>query len=144
MAGTRDEVHLLLVGHSTGHVDVVKKNGAKDVILFTTEGCLEIARSLSKELCDSGINVKDTCLLEPFSEDSVAVMTETISNMCDEISQAGHVPVIGLTGGTNLMVAAMCLVATRKKLKCHYVCRSNDAMLYVDLAGAFESIGGLV
>lgn len=144
MTGKGAEVHMLLVGHSTGHVKTVKDNGARDMMLFTTQECLEITRSLSQELSDSGINVVDTCLLDPFSQGSVSVMTEMISAKCDEILMAGQIPVVGLTGGTNLMVAAMCLVATRKKLKCHYICKENNALLKIDLSKAFASIGGLV
>jgi len=142
--GKGAEVHMLMVGHSTGHVRAVVENGARDVVFFTTLECLEITSSLSRELRDSGVNVIDTCILYPVLPDSISLMTELVSAKCDEMLSAGNIPVVGLTGGTNLMVAAMSLVATRKKLKCHYICKGSNAMLKIDLPTAFASIGGSV
>lgn len=138
------EVHLLLVGHSTGHVDAVAENGARNVIMFTTEDCMGEARLLTSKLGTRGINVIDVRKLDPFSADSVSEMAKTITETCDQASKAGLVPVIGLTGGTNLMVAAMCLVALRKGLKCHYVSRQSGTISPVDISAAYFRIGGVV
>ncbi len=120
-------VHFLLLGHSKDHIITVTEHFKPDaVVLFTSANLALENAEFIQELELKGLNVYEQVILSPFSEGAIESMTETILATHKKYAVKGSTIMMGLTGGTNLMVASMALAALQKGSLAHY-CVNDDS-----------------
>lgn len=120
-------VHFLLLGHSKEHILTSIKHFRPDgVVLFTSADLFEEHAEYIQESESMGIRVHELVSLSPFTEDALVSMTREILAVYDRYAAKGCTIMMGLTGGTNLMVASMTLAALQKGCPAHY-CVNDEA-----------------
>lgn len=120
-------VHFLLLGHSRDHIVTVTEEFNPDgIVLFTSADLALEHAEFIQELERKGLQVYEEIYLSPFSEGAIESMTEAILATHQKYAVKGNVIVMGLTGGTNLMVASMALAALQKGSLAHY-CVNDDS-----------------
>ena len=129
-------LHFLLLGHAKEHVRaVIEHYSIRNAVIFTSmelEGeNLPFIRSLE----DEGVLIAEVIYLEPFGQDALERMTARILDAYHTHSGSGRPEfVMALTGGTNLMVVAMAVVALMKGLPAHYVLNNGkNEVIEIDL-----------
>jgi len=134
-------VHFLLLGHSRDHIVTVTEHFRPDaVVLFTSADLALEHAEFIQELESDGLRVYEMVALSPFSEGAIESMTETILTTHEKYAAKGNTIVMGLTGGTNLMVASMALAALQKGSLAHY-CVNDDSgtVLRIDILQRLSS-----
>lgn len=129
-------IHFLLLGHAKEHIGtVIEYYNIQDAVIFTSKELEEENLPFIRSLHDRGITISEVIDLEPFGEDALEQMTKKILETYSVYSQSGRSEfVVGLTGGTNLMVVAMALVALMKELPAHYVLNNGkNEVVEIDL-----------
>jgi len=88
----------------------------------------------SKTLGETGPKVLEQINLSPFSDNALESMTAAILSAHEKFGSNGEHISVSLTGGTNLMVLAMALVAISRRLPAFY-CVNNEeqTILSIDL-----------
>jgi hypothetical protein len=88
----------------------------------------------SKTLGETGPQVLEQINLSPFSDNALESMTAAILAAHKKYGTNGELISVSLTGGTNLMVLAMALVAISRRLPAFY-CVNNEeqTILSIDL-----------
>lgn len=114
-------VHFLLLGHSRDHIVTVTEEFNPDgIVLFTSADLALEHAEFIQELELKGVNVYELVTLSPFSKGALESMTEEILTTYERYVTKGNTVVMGLTGGTNLMVTSMALAALQKGCLTHY------------------------
>ncbi len=137
-------LHFLLLGHAKEHIRaVIDHYGIKNAVIFTS---MELEREnlpFIRSLEDEGIVIAEVINLEPFGQDALERMMVRILDAYRTHSGSGRTEfVVALTGGTNLMVVAMALVALMKGFPAHYVLNNGrNEVVEIDL---FESLAPCV
>jgi hypothetical protein len=133
-------LHFLLLGHAKEHIGaVIEYYNIQNAVIFTSKELEEENLPRIKQLQDMGVTVSEVVYLEPFGQDALERMTKKILETYSAHSRSGQSEfVVGLTGGTNLMVVAMALVALLKGLPAHYVL--NNGKNEIVEIGLFERL----
>lgn len=122
-----DSVHILLCGHSTGHIAVVVEELKPiHVELLTSEELFQGARELLQNL---EVNSKSVTCIPAFTE---AALNEGICEIVTryKLLQAefpGKEIYFGITGGTNVMVLEAAMSALAVGAIMHYVLRRQPS-----------------
>ena len=128
----KESIHFILLGHSKTHIQrVVEYFKLKKMVVFSSTELEDENRPFLEDLSSKGIQILEVVHLDPFKVKALENMIAIITEKYEEYSKHGMDPIItSLTGGTNLMVVAMALVASEKRLKAHYVLNneSNDVI----------------
>lgn len=137
-------LHFLLLGHAKEHVRaVIEHYSIRTAVIFTSTELEEENLPFIQSLRDEGVVIAEVINLEPFGQDALERMTARILDAYHNHSGFGRTEfVVALTGGTNLMVAAMALVALMKGLPAHYVL--NNGRNEVLEIGLFERLASCV
>ena len=126
-------LHFLLLGHAKEHVRaVIEHYSIRNAVIFTSMELEGENLPFIRGLHDEGVVIAEVINLEPFGQDALERMTARI---LDAYSGSGKTKfIVALTGGTNLMVVAMALVALMKGLPAHYVLNNGrNEVVEIDL-----------
>ena len=137
-------LHFLLLGHAKEHIRVViERYRIRNVVIFTSAELEEENLPFIQSLRDKEVVISEVINLEPFGQDALERMTARILDAYHIHSRSGRTEfVVALTGGTNLMVVAMALVALMKGLPAHYVLNNGrNEIVEIDL---FERLAACV
>ena len=132
---TIQHIHFLLVGNSKEHLyRYISHFHPDSVVLFTSQDLAEDTALFSKTLGKTGPKVLEQINLSPFSENALDCMTAAILTAHNKYGGNGALISVSLTGGTNLMVLAMALVAISRRFPAFY-CVNNEeqTILTIDL-----------
>jgi hypothetical protein len=142
-AGT-SPLHFLLLGHAKEHIHaVIEHYSIRNAVIFTSMELEGENLPFIRGLHDEGVVIAEVIYLEPFGQDALERMTARILDAYRTYFGSGRTEfVVALTGGTNLMVAAMALVALMKGLPAHYVL--NNGRNEVLEIGLFERLASCV
>jgi len=128
-----ESVHFLLLGHSKEHIlTAIEYFGLDAVVMFTSIDLFEEHEGFIQELESGGIRVLELVSLSPFTENALKSMTHEILAVYDRYAAKGCTIIMGLTGGTNLMVASMALAALQKGCPVHY-CVNDDSRTILNI-----------
>ena len=121
-------LHFIIMGNSKEHIQkAIDHFKITDMVIFSSDELLDTNRPFIGDLRDKGIMIREIVSLKPFDTDSIRVMTVEMLRANSRYSPRCNIDIIvALTGGTNLMVVAMALVALLQGLKCHYVVKDCD------------------
>jgi hypothetical protein len=128
-------LHFILVGNSKEHISRGLDHFHPDsVVFFTSIDLADDTALFRNNLAASGTNILETIILSPFSHTALESMTAAILAAHDKYAAKEYAISVSLTGGTNLMVLAMSLVALARGLPAYY-CVNNDeqTILKIDL-----------
>jgi hypothetical protein len=127
-----ESIHFMLIGHSKTHVQrVVEYFKIKKMVVFISIELQKENQSFLEDLSSKGVEFLEVVPLDPFDTKALENMINVITEKYELYSNHGKLTVVtSLTGGTNLMVVAMALVASEKRLKAHYVLNNecNDVI----------------
>ncbi len=129
-------LHFLLLGHAKEHVRaVIEHYSIRTAVIFTSTELEGENLPFIRGLQDEGVVIAEVIYLEPFGQDALERMTARILDAYHTHSRSGRTEfVVALTGGTNLMVAAMALVALMKGLPAHYILNNGrNEVVEIDL-----------
>ena len=129
-------LHFLLLGHAKEHVRaVIEHYSIRNAVIFTSMELEGENLPFIRSLQDEGVVIAEIINLEPFGQDALERMTARILDTYHIHSRSGRTEfVVALTGGTNLMVVAMALVALMKGLPAHYVLNNGrNEVVEIDL-----------
>lgn len=129
-------LHFLLLGHAKEHVRaVIEHYSIRNAVIFTSMELEGENLPFIRSLQDEGVVIAEVINLEPFGQDALERMTARILDAHHTHSGSGRTEfVVALTGGTNLMVVAMALVALMKGLPAHYVLNNGrNEVVEIDL-----------
>jgi len=137
-------LHFLLLGHAKEHVRaVIEHYSIRNAVILTSMELEGENLPFIRSLQDEGVVIAEVINLEPFGQDALERMTARILDAYHTHSGSGRTEfVVALTGGTNLMVVAMALVALMKGLPAHYVL--NNGRNEVVEIGLFERLAPCV
>ncbi|WP_042697297.1 hypothetical protein [Methanocorpusculum bavaricum] len=136
-------IHFLLLGMSWEHILLeIAFLKFQNVVFFTSENLLENSQPLFNKVKVSGVNILEIVCLKPFEPNSLGLMTEKISEVYWKY--ANNTIVAGLTGGTNLMVAAMTLNALKYGLVCHYAVKNTQEIYYISYIKDLHDAGNII
>lgn len=128
-----EKIHFLLLGHSREHIlTTIEHFTPKAVVLFTTMDLFEEHTGFISELENGEIRVLEMVPLSPFTEDALESMTREILAVYEKYAAKGCNIIMGLTGGTNLMVVSMALAALQKGCPVHY-CVNDDSRTILNI-----------
>jgi hypothetical protein len=132
---TTQYIHFLLVGNSKEHLyRYISYFHPDSVVLFTSHDLAEDTEIFSKTLGETGPKVLEQINLSPFSDNALDCMTAAILTAHDKYDGNGSIISVSLTGGTNLMVLAMALVAISRRLPAFYCVNNKEqTILSIDL-----------
>ncbi|NLA99506.1 MAG: hypothetical protein GX837_00815 [Methanomicrobiales archaeon] len=137
-------LHFFLLGHAKEHIRaVIEHYSIRDVVIFTSVELEEENLPFIQSLRDEGVVISEVINLEPFGQDALERMMARILDAYHIHSRSERTEfVVALTGGTNLMVVAMALVALMKGLPAHYVLNNGrNEVVEIDL---FERLAACV
>jgi hypothetical protein len=129
-------LHFLLLGHAKEHVRaVIEHYSIRNAVILTSMELEGENLPFIRSLQDEGVVIAEVINLEPFGQDALERMTARILDAYHTHSGSGRPEfVVALTGGTNLMVVAMALVALMKGLPAHYVLNNGrNEVVEIDL-----------
>jgi hypothetical protein len=126
--GVFSPIHFILMGNTKEHIDrAIESFNIKEMVIFTSSDLISENMPYIRGVVNKGIKVHEIKILEPFKEDCLRTMCAELLNTYDKYSHNSNVTVVSsLTGGTNLMVAAMGLFALIKGIECYYIVKDND------------------
>ena len=128
----KESIHFILLGHSKTHIQrVVEYFKITKMVVFSSIELEDENQPFLEDLSSKGIQILEVVNLDPFEVKALENMIAVITEKYEVYSKRGKNPIItSLTGGTNLMVVAMALVASENRLKAHYVLNneSNDVI----------------
>jgi len=145
-------IHFILLGHSKNHIlAAIAHFKINKMVIFTSKELLEENLPFIQEIIPKSVQVLEVVELDPFEPQALENILLIISEKYRKYSGKGKIPIIiSLTGGTNLMVVAMALVASEKRLKTHYVLNNESSdVIEIDYfermkgKGSFEKSGVL-
>lgn len=129
-------LHFLLLGHAKEHIRaVIEHYSIGNAVVFTSTELEEENLPFIQSLRDEGVVISEVINLEPFGRGALERMTARILDTYHIHSRSRKTEfVVALTGGTNLMVVAMALVALMKGLPAHYVLNNGrNEVVEIDL-----------
>jgi len=125
-------IHFILLGHSKNHILMaIAHFKINKIVIFTSKELLEENLPFIQEIIPKSVQVLEVVELDPFEPQALENILLIISEKYKKYSAKGKIPIItSLTGGTNLMVVAMALVASEKRLKAYYILNNerNDVI----------------
>jgi CRISPR/Cas system-associated protein Csm6 len=129
-------LHFLLLGHAKEHVRaIIEHYSIRNAVILTSTELEEENLPFIQSLRDEGVAIVEVINLEPFGQGALERMTARILDTYHACSGTGRTEfVVALTGGTNLMVVAMALVALMKGRPAHYVLNNGrNEVVEIDL-----------
>lgn len=118
-----EPIHFILLGHSKEHVSaVIDHFEVKKIVIFTSLNLEQDNLQFINDIKGDGINVLEVIYLDPFTINALESMSHRILETYEKYShESDQVIFSALTGGTNLMVVSMAMVAFIKGMPAHYV-----------------------
>lgn len=147
MPGTSENtIHFILMGNALEHVlCAIKHYGIREMVVFTSEDLYDENMAFIRELGEQGIIVHEVVKLRPFEDDALRCMARMMLQAHLRYSSQGNINIIAaLTGGTNLMVAAMTTYALLKGVRCHYIVKEpENRVIDITLLEELHALGTL-
>lgn len=147
MPGTSENtIHFILMGNAREHVlCAIRHFGIKEMVVFTSEDLYEENMVFIRGLGEQGIIIHEVVKLRPFDDDALRCMARMMLQAHQRYSSKGNIKITAaLTGGTNLMVAAMTTYALLKGVRCHYIVKEpENRVIDIMLLEELHALGSL-
>ena len=119
-------VHLMTMGITQDHVwPIIDRYKPRHIVLLSSRELAAETEELAVKIRENGIDTTEVVHLEPFAENALNGMIETIQmhlkRLKEQFRERNTTFYMGITGGTNLMVLAAGLVAINNGITLLYV-----------------------